>query len=159
MALQIGDKIPETLGTDQNGEPIKAEQFRGKKLALYFYPKDNTPGCTAQACSLRDGYNDLRKAGYEIVGVSVDSEKSHQRFIDKFSLPFPLIADTGKRLVEVFGVWQQKSMMGKKFMGTVRTTFLVDENGIIRDKIEGRGVDTKNHAVQILEKTKAGSEQ
>ncbi|WP_313381918.1 thioredoxin-dependent thiol peroxidase [Proteiniphilum saccharofermentans] len=159
MALQIGDKIPETLGTDQNGEPIKAEQFRGKKLALYFYPKDNTPGCTAQACSLRDGYNDLRKAGYEIVGVSVDSEKSHQRFIDKFSLPFPLIADTGKRLVEVFGVWQQKSMMGKKFMGTVRTTFLVDENGIIRDKIEGRGVDTKNHAMQILEKTKAGSEQ
>ncbi|SEA02923.1 peroxiredoxin Q/BCP [Porphyromonadaceae bacterium KH3R12] len=156
MALQIGDKIPETLGTDQNGEPIKAEQFRGKKLALYFYPKDNTPGCTAQACSLRDGYNDLRKAGYEIVGVSVDSEKSHQKFIDKFSLPFPLIADTGKRLVEVFGVWQQKSMMGKKFMGTVRTTFLVDENGIIRDKIEGRGVDTKNHAVQILEKMKTG---
>jgi len=156
MALQIGDKIPETLGTDQNGEPIKAEQFRGKKLALYFYPKDNTPGCTAQACRLRDGYNDLRKAGYEIVGVSVDSEKSHQRFIDKFSLPFPLIADTGKRLVEVFGVWQQKSMMGKKFMGTVRTTFLVDENGIIRDKIEGRGVDTKNHAVQILEKMKTG---
>lgn len=156
MALQIGDKIPETLGTDQNGEPIKAEQFRGKKLALYFYPKDNTPGCTAQACSLRDGYNDLRKAGYEIVGVSVDSEKSHQRFIDKFSLPFPMIADTGKRLVEVFGVWQQKSMMGKKFMGTVRTTFLVDENGIIRDKIEGRGVDTKNHAVQILEKMKTG---
>lgn len=156
MALQIGDKIPETLGTDQNGEPIKAEQFRGKKLALYFYPKDNTPGCTAQACSLRDGYNDLRKAGYEIVGVSVDSEKSHQRFIDKFSLPFPLIADTGKRLVEAFGVWQEKSMMGKKFMGTVRTTFLVDENGIIRDKIEGRGVDTKNHAVQILEKMKTG---
>ncbi len=156
MALQIGDKIPETLGTDQNGEPIKAEQFRGKKLALYFYPKDNTPGCTAQACSLRDGYNDLRKAGYEIVGVSVDSEKSHQKFIDKFSLPFPLIADTGKRLVEAFGVWQEKSMMGKKFMGTVRTTFLVDENGIIRDKIEGRGVDTKNHAVQILEKMKTG---
>ncbi len=156
MALQIGDKIPETLGTDQNGEPIKAEQFRGKKLALYFYPKDNTPGCTAQACSLRDGYNDLRKAGYEIVGVSVDSEKSHQRFIDKFSLPFPLIADTDKKLVEEFGVWQEKSMMGKKFMGTVRTTFLVDENGIIRDKIEGRGVDTKNHAVQILEKMKTG---
>ncbi|SCD21736.1 Peroxiredoxin (PRX) family [Proteiniphilum saccharofermentans] len=156
MALQISDKIPETLGTDQNGEPIKAEQFRGKKLALYFYPKDNTPGCTAQACSLRDGYNDLRKAGYEIVGVSVDSEKSHQKFIDKFSLPFPLIADTGKRLVEAFGVWQEKSMMGKKFMGTVRTTFLVDENGIIRDKIEGRGVDTKNHAVQILEKMKTG---
>ena len=122
----------------------------------YFYPKDNTPGCTAQACSLRDGYNDLRKAGYEIVGVSVDSEKSHQRFIDKFSLPFPLIADTDKKLVEEFGVWQEKSMMGKKFMGTVRTTFLIDENGIIRDKIEGRGVDTKNHAAQILEKMGTG---
>ncbi|SFL17453.1 thioredoxin-dependent thiol peroxidase [Proteiniphilum acetatigenes] len=159
MALQIGDKIPEMLGTDQNGKPVKAEQFSGKKLALYFYPKDNTPGCTAQACSLRDGYADLRKAGYGIVGVSVDSGKSHQKFIEKFSLPFPLIADTDKRLVEEFGVWQEKSMMGKKFMGTVRTTFLVDENGIIRDKIEGRGVDTKNHAVQILEKTKAGSEQ
>lgn len=157
--MKIGDKIPKILGTDQNGEIVTAKQFNGKKLALYFYPKDNTPGCTAQACSLRDGYDDLRKAGYEIVGVSVDSEKSHQKFIDKFSLPFPLIADTDKRLVEEFGVWQEKSMMGKKFMGTVRTTFLVDENGIIRDKIEGRGVDTKNHAMQILEKTKAGSEQ
>lgn len=156
MALQTGDKIPEMLGIDQNGKPVKAEQFSGKKLALYFYPKDNTPGCTAQACSLRDGYDDLRKAGYEIVGVSVDSEKSHQKFIDKFSLPFPLIADTDKKLVEEFGVWQEKSMMGKKFMGTVRTTFLIDENGIIRDKIEGRKVDTKNHAGQILEKTKTG---
>ncbi|WP_298649970.1 thioredoxin-dependent thiol peroxidase [uncultured Proteiniphilum sp.] len=150
--MKIGDKIPEMLGTDQNGKPVKAEQFSGKKLALYFYPKDNTPGCTAQACSLRDGYDDLRKAGYEIVGVSVDSEKSHQKFIDKFSLPFPLIADSDKKLVEEFGVWQEKSMMGKKFMGTVRTTFLIDENGIIRDKIEGRKVDTKNHAGQILEK-------
>lgn len=154
--MKIGDKIPETLGTDQNGEPVKAEQFRGKKLALYFYPKDNTPGCTAQACSLRNGYKDLRKAGYEIVGVSVDSEKSHRKFIEKFSLPFPLIADSDKKLVEQFGVWQEKSMMGKKFMGTVRTTFLIDENGIIRDKIEGRGVDTKNHAEQILENMETG---
>lgn len=156
MALEIGDKIPKMLGTDQNGKPVAAEQFRGRKLALYFYPKDNTPGCTAQACSLRDGYDDLRKAGYEIVGVSVDSEKSHQKFIDRFSLPFPLIADKDKRLVEEFGVWQEKSMMGKKFMGTVRTTFLIDENGIICGKIEGRGVDTKNHAGQILEKMGSG---
>ena len=125
-------------------------------MALYFYPKDNTPGCTAQACSLRDGYEDLRKAGYAIVGVSVDSEKSHQKFIDKFSLPFPLIADSDKKLVEEFGVWQEKSMMGKRYMGTVRTTFLIDENGIIRNKIEGRRVDTKNHAAQILEKMGAG---
>lgn len=154
MGLQIGDKIPEMLGTDQNGKQVKSGQFNGKKLALYFYPKDNTPGCTAQACSLRDGYDDLRKAGYEIVGVSIDSEKSHQKFIDKFSLPFPLIADSDKKLVEEFGVWQEKSMMGKKFMGTVRTTFLIDENGIIRDKIEGKKVDTKNHAGQILEKMK-----
>lgn len=151
MALQIGDKIPEILGTDQQGNEIKAGDFAGKKLALYFYPKDNTPGCTAQACSLRDGYQELKKAGYEIVGVSTDSEKSHQKFIEKFSLPFPLIADTDKKLVEEFGVWQEKSFMGKKFMGTVRTTYLIDENGIIRHVLEGRKVNTKNHAEQILE--------
>lgn len=151
MALLIGDKIPEILGKDQQGNEIKAGDFAGKKLALYFYPKDNTPGCTAQACSLRDGYQELKKAGYEIVGVSTDSEKSHQKFIEKFSLPFPLIADTDKKLVEEFGVWQEKSFMGKKFMGTVRTTYLIDENGIIRHVLEGRKVNTKNHAEQILE--------
>lgn len=151
MALQIGDKIPEILGTDQQGNEIKAGDFAGKKLALYFYPKDNTPGCTAQACSLRDGYTELKKAGYEVVGVSTDSEKSHQKFIEKFSLPFPLIADTDKKLVEEFGVWQEKSFMGKKFMGTVRTTYLIDENGIICHVLEGRKVNTKNHVEQILE--------
>ena len=151
MALQIGDKIPEILGTDQNGNSLKASDFTGKKLALYFYPKDNTPGCTAQACSLRDGYDDLKKAGYAIVGVSVDDEASHQKFIDKFDLPFPLIADVDKKLVEQFGVWQEKKNYGKTYMGTVRTTFLIDENGIIRHIIEGRKVDTKNHAEQILE--------
>ncbi|WP_286922837.1 thioredoxin-dependent thiol peroxidase [Proteiniphilum sp. UBA5375] len=151
MALYIGDKIPEILGTDQNGKTVKMSDFAGKKLALYFYPRDNTPGCTAQACSLRDGYTELLRAGYEIAGVSIDSETSHQKFIDKFSLPFPLIADTDKKLVELFGVWQEKSMAGKKYMGTVRTTFLIDENGIIRHIIEGRKVDTKNHAKQILE--------
>ncbi len=151
MALQTGDKIPEILGTDQNGNSLKASDFTGKKLALYFYPKDNTPGCTAQACSLRDGYDDLKKAGYAIVGVSVDDEVSHQKFIDKFDLPFPLIADVDKKLVEQFGVWQEKKNYGKTYMGTVRTTFLIDENGIIRHIIEGRKVDTKNHAEQILE--------
>ncbi len=150
MALQIGDKIPEILGFDQNGKVIKASDFAGKKLALYFYPKDNTPGCTAQACSLRDGYQDLKKAGYAIVGVSVDSETSHQKFIDKFDLPFPLIADVDKKLVQEFGVWQEKKNYGKTYMGTVRTTFLIDENGTIHHIIEGRSVDTKNHAEQIL---------
>lgn len=151
MALQVGDKIPEILGKDQNGNEIKSNDFAGKKLALYFYPKDNTPGCTAQACSLRDGYSELKKAGYTIVGVSIDSETSHQKFIDKFDLPFPLIADVDKTLVEQFGVWQEKKNYGRTYMGTVRTTFLIDENGIIRHKIEGRKVNTKNHAEQILE--------
>lgn len=150
MALHIGDSIPEELGTDQNGNLIKASDFTGQKLALYFYPRDQTPGCTAQACSLREGYSKLREKGYAIVGVSIDSAKSHQRFIDKYSLPFPLIADTDEKLVDIFGVWQQKSMMGKKFMGTVRTTFLVDESGVISHILEGKEIDTKNHADQIL---------
>ena len=151
--MKIGSKIPENLGIDQNGTQLTASSFAGKKLALYFYPKDNTPGCTAQACSLRDGYAELRKNGYEILGVSVDSEASHQKFIEKYTLPFPLIADTDKKLAEQFGVWQAKKNYGKTYMGIVRTTFLVDENGIVRHIIEGRGVDTKNHAEQILKNT------
>ena len=150
MALHIGDRIPEELGTDQHGDPVKASHYAGRKLAIYFYPKDNTPGCTAQACSLRDGYSDLQQAGYEILGVSVDSEESHQKFINKHTLPFPLIADTEKELVQLFGVWQEKTMMGKRYMGTVRTTFLTDEQGVITHVLAGREVDTKNHAVQIL---------
>ena len=150
MALHIGDRIPEELGTDQHGEPVKASHYAGKKLAIYFYPKDNTPGCTAQACSLRDGYSDLQQAGYAVLGVSVDSETSHQKFINKHTLPFPLIADTEKRLVQLFDVWQEKTMMGKRYMGTVRTTFLTDEQGVITHVLAGREVDTKNHAVQIL---------
>ncbi len=150
MALQIGDKIPEILGTGQDGKAVKSTDFTGKKLALYFYPKDNTPGCTAQACSLRDGYADLVKAGYAVVGVSVDSEDSHRKFIEKFDLPFPLIADVDKKLVQEFGVWQEKKNYGKTYMGTVRTTFLIDETGTIRRIIAGRSVDTKNHAGQIL---------
>lgn len=150
MALTIGDKIPEILGKDQNGNEIKASDFAGKKLALYFYPKDNTPGCTAQACSLRDGYQELKKAGYAIIGVSIDSEVSHRKFIEKYSLPFPLIADTDKKLVEQFGVWQEKKNYGKTYMGVVRTTFLTDEEGNITHIVEGRNVNTKEHAEQIL---------
>ena len=151
MALEIGDKIPELLGADQDGKEVKASEYTGKKLVLYFYPKDNTPGCTAQACSLKDSNAELLKAGYQILGVSVDSEASHQKFIKKFSLPFRLIADTDKKLVEEFGVWKEKMMMGKKYMGTVRTTFLIDETGEIIHIISGRAVNTKEHADQILE--------
>lgn len=151
MALAIGDKIPELLGTDQDGKTIKSSDYTGKKLVLYFYPKDNTPGCTAQACSLKDGNTELLKAGYQILGVSVDNEASHQKFIKKHNLPFPLIADTDKKLVEEFGVWHEKMMMGKKFMGTVRTTFVIDEKGEILHVISGRAVNTKEHAQQILE--------
>ncbi len=149
--MKTGDHIPDFLGIDQDGESVKASDFKGKKLALYFYPKDNTPGCTAQACSLRDSYDEFLDAGYEIVGVSTDSEKSHRKFIEKHSLPFRLIADTEKKLVNQFGVWREKSMMGKKYMGVVRTTFLIDENGVINHIIEGRSVNTKNHARQLLD--------
>jgi peroxiredoxin Q/BCP len=148
MAIQKGDKVPEILGLDQNGNEIKLSDFKGKKLALYFYPKDNTSGCTAEACSLRDGYADLRKAGYEVIGVSKDSAKSHQGFIEKQNLPFRLIADTDTTLQQQFGVWAEKSMYGRKYMGTLRQTFLIDENGVIENIIEK--VDTKNHAEQIL---------
>ena len=150
MALKEGDKIPEVLGVDQDGKEVKASDYAGKKLVLYFYPKDNTPGCTAQACNLKENNTKLFKAGYQILGVSVDSEVSHQKFIEKYSLPFRLIADTEKQLVEKFGVWQEKNNFGNKYMGTVRTTFLIDENGTIVHVISGRKVKTKKHATQIL---------
>ena len=152
MALTVGDKAPEILGTDQNGNEIKLSSFNGKKLALYFYPKDSTSGCTAQACSLRDGYEQLRAAGYEVVGVSKDSAKSHQGFINKQSLPFNLIADTDTTLNQAFGVWQEKSMYGRKYMGTARTTFIINEDGIIERIIDSKEVNTKYHANQILNK-------
>jgi thioredoxin-dependent peroxiredoxin len=148
MSLEVGDKAPEFAGVDQEGNPIKLSDFKGKKVVLYFYPKDNTPGCTAQACNLRDNYSDLQAAGYEVIGISSDSEKSHQKFIDKFELPFRLIADTDKSIHEQFGTWVEKSMYGKKYMGTSRTTFVIDENGVISEII-GK-VKTKEHTAQIL---------
>ena len=146
--MNIGDKIPETLGLDANGKEIKSTDFAGKKLAIYFSPKDNTPGCTAEACSLRDGYEALRAAGFEVIGVSKDSVASHRKFADKHELPFTLIADTELTLNQTFGVWQKKKMAGREYMGTVRTTFLTDENGVVTDIISK--VDTKDSANQIL---------
>ena len=146
--MKIGDKIPEVLGIDANGREIKAADFAGKKLVLYFYPKDNTPGCTAEAFSFRDHYDTMREAGYEIVGVSKDSAASHTKFADKFQLPFTLIADTETTLNQAFGVWQKKKMAGREYMGTVRTTFIINEEGIVEDIITK--VDTKNSATQIL---------
>lgn len=148
--MNIGDKIPETLGIDADGNIIKSSDFSGRKLVIYFYPKDSTPGCTAEACSLRDGYSELLAAGYAIVGVSKDSAASHKKFAEKYALPFPLIADTDLALNEAFGVWQKKKMAGREYMGTVRTTFVIDENGTVADIISK--VDTKDSANQILKK-------
>ncbi|PSR53238.1 thioredoxin-dependent thiol peroxidase [Adhaeribacter arboris] len=148
MALQIGDKAPDFAIPDQDGIVHKLSDYQGRKLVIYFYPKDDTPGCTAQACNLRDNYYDLRLKGYEIIGVSVDDEKSHRKFIQKFELPFTLLSDTDKKMVEAYGVWQEKSMYGRKYMGTMRYTFIIDEKGIIQDIITN--VDTKEHAAQLV---------
>lgn len=150
MALAVGDKIPEILGINQDGKEVKASDYKGSKLVLYFYPKDSTPGCTAEACSFRDNFSALKKAGYQILGVSIDNEKSHQKFIEKQQLPFPLIADTDKKLVEAFGVWNLKKFMGREYMGTLRTTFLIDESGVIEKIITPKEIKTKEHAQQIL---------
>lgn len=148
--MNIGDKAPEILGVNEKGEEIRLSDYKGRKVVLYFYPKDSTSGCTAQACNLRDHYAELREAGYAVIGVSVDSEKSHQKFIEKNALPFPLIADTDKKLVEQFGVWGEKSMYGRKYMGTFRTTFILNEEGIIERIISPKEVKTKEHTSQIL---------
>ena len=148
MTLSIGDKAPDFTSKDQNGNQISLSDFKGKKLALYFYPKDDTSGCTKQACNLRDSLPALSAAGYQIVGVSIDDEKSHKKFIEKFDLNFPLIADTDKQLVVAYDVWKEKSMYGKKYMGTMRTTFIIDEQGVIVNIIDK--VKTDEHASQIL---------
>lgn len=148
MALQTGDKAPEFEGVDQDGNTVKLSDFAGKKVVLYFYPKDNTPGCTKEACNLRDNYADLQAKGYEVIGVSGDSEKSHKKFIEKYELPFTLLADTEKTIHEQYGTWIEKSMYGKTYMGTARWTFLIDENGVIEKVIEK--VKTADHAAQIL---------
>ena len=149
--MKIGDKVPEYLGTDEAGREIRISDFAGKKLVLYFYPQDSTSGCTAEACSLRDNYSELKKLGYAVVGVSVQDGKSHQKFIDKYELPFPLIADTENKLVETFGVWGEKSMYGRKYFGTIRTTFLINEEGIVERIFLPKEIKTKSHGEQILE--------
>ncbi len=149
MALQVGDKAPAFEGIDQDSNPIKLSDFSGKKLVLYFYPKDNTPGCTAQSCNLRDNYDALLKAGYAVVGISSDSPKKHQNFIAKYELPFPLIADEDKSIHEQFGTWVEKSMYGKTYMGTARTTFVINGEGVIEEIIAK--VKTKDHTAQILD--------
>ena len=146
--MKIGDKAPEVLGVDAEGREIKLSDYVGRKVVLYFYPRDNTPGCTAEACSLRDGYEALQNAGYEVRGVSKDSVASHKKFAEKHNLPFTLIADTDLQLNQAFGVWCEKKMCGRVGMGTVRTTFIIDENGVIEDIIEK--VKTADHSNQIL---------
>ena len=148
MPLSINDPAPDFTSLDQNGKPVTLSDYRGKKVVLYFYPKDDTPGCTAQACSLRDNYAALQAAGYEVIGVSVDNQTAHTKFITKYDLPFTLISDTDHRVVEAYEVWKEKSMYGRTFMGIARTTFLLDEQGIITDIIEK--VNTKEHAKQIM---------
>jgi peroxiredoxin Q/BCP len=148
IQLKEGMKAPLFEGTDQDGRTIKLGDYTGKKVVLYFYPKDNTPGCTAEACNLRDNNDLLAKEGFTVIGVSIDSEKSHKGFASKYSLPFPLIADTSKKIVNDYGVYGEKKMYGKSYFGIVRTTFVIDEKGII-EKIISK-VDTQNHTEQIL---------
>jgi peroxiredoxin Q/BCP len=148
MELEKGMKAPEFTGKDQDGKEISLGSFRGRKVVLYFYPKDQTPGCTAQACNLRDNYQELQKQSYVVLGVSSDSEASHRKFIEKQNLPFPLIADEDKSIHEKYDVWKEKNMYGRKYMGTVRTTFVIDEEGNIEDII--KKVKTKDHTAQIL---------
>jgi peroxiredoxin Q/BCP len=149
ITLKPGDKSPEFKGKDQDGAEVKLSDFKGKKVILYFYPKDNTPGCTAESCNLRDNYDQLLAQGYVVLGVSSDTEASHQKFIAKYDLPFSLIADTDKSIHNLFGTWGEKSMYGKKYMGTLRTTFVIDEDGIILEVITK--VKTKDHTAQIIQ--------
>ena len=146
--LKEGSKAPMFEGIDQNGKTVKLTDFAGKKLILYFYPKDNTPGCTAEACNLRDNHESLLDKGFAVIGVSPDNEKSHKGFAGKYSLPFPLIADTSKKIMNDYGVWGEKKLYGKSYMGVIRTTFIIDGQGIIEKIIEK--VDTAGHTEQIF---------
>lgn len=147
--LKVGDKAPDFAVNDQDGNPVRLSDFRGKKIVLYFYPRDMTPGCTDEACNLRDNYKSMVSKGYEILGVSTDTEKSHRKFIEKETLPFRLLADTQKVIHQSYGTWIEKSMYGRKYMGTARITFVINEGGFIENIIDK--VDTKNHVSQILE--------
>lgn len=146
--LKIGDRMPDFEVIDQNGNMVRSADLLGRKTIIYFYPKDNTSGCTAQACNLRDNYASFVAMGYNVIGVSKDSVASHKKFADKYDLPFTLLSDTATELLQVFGAWGEKKMYGKTVMGTLRTTFVFDEAGILKEVIEK--VDTKNHAAQIL---------
>ena len=148
-SLKVGDKAPDFEGVNQNGENISLKDFAGKKLILYFYPKDNTPGCTAESCNLSDNYESWLDKGFEVVGVSPDSQKSHQKFAEKFGFRFNLIADTEKEILEAYGAWGLKKMYGKEYMGVLRKTFVIDENGVIVEIFEK--VKTKDHTNQIVE--------
>ena len=151
MSYNVGDIVPDLLGKDQNGKEVRRSDFPGKTIALYFYPKDNTSGCTAEACNLRDNDQELLDAGYQVIGASGDSAASHTKFIEKYELPFPLISDPEHKLLEEFGVWAEKSMYGRKYMGTNRTTFIIDPDGRIVRVMGPKQIKTSNHAAQILE--------
>jgi peroxiredoxin Q/BCP len=148
MSIQIGQAAPNFSANNQHGKTLSLGDFKGKKLVLYFYPKDDTPGCTAEACSLRDHYQTFLAQGYAILGVSPDNEAKHQKFIAKYELPFDLLADTDHAVAEAYGVWVEKSMYGRQYMGIARTTFVIDQNGNIADIIQK--VNTKEHGPQLL---------
>ena len=146
--IKIGDKMPQFEVVDQDGKVVKSQDLLGKKTIIYFYPKDKTSGCTAEACNLRDNYEAMVAKGYNVIGVSKDSGTSHRKFAEKYQLPFTLLADTSTEMIQAFGAWGEKSLYGRKYMGTLRQTFIFDENGILVEIIDK--VDTKNHAAQIL---------
>lgn len=150
MSLKIGDIAPDFSAKDQNGNTVQLKDFRGKTIILYFYPKDDTPGCTKESCNFRDNYTMLTAKGMTVLGVSADDEESHKKFAEKFNLPFPLLADTDKKIIESYGVWGEKNMYGKKSMGILRTTFVIDKNGIIQEII--KKVDTEAATEQVLKK-------
>lgn len=149
VTLKAGDKAPDFTGKDQNGKMVSLSDFKGKRVVLYFYPKDMTPGCTAQACNLGENYSELQKRGFEVIGVSADDEKRHQKFIDKYSLPFTLLADTDLTVIKAYGVWGLKKFMGKEYDGIHRTTFVIGTDGKLEAVITK--VNTKDHTAQILE--------